>query len=221
MVKNVKHTPVVDGCGLKNTLERQSAQVLVDTLGPSYRTGRVMHTSAADRYGLALGFFDLGYDTVCADLMYAIGLPIPVRSLKTLNLLGRTIGPLITRLPISVLYPTGEKQDEIVPKFTKYYDWATVIAGDCHMIKHHMPDDLSGKVIITNTTTEKDMEMFRERGVHHVMTTTPVIDGRSFGTNMLEAALTAVAGKGRPLTHDELTKMLVELDLKPTVNTID
>ena len=54
-----------------------------------------------------------------------------------------------------------------------------------------------------------------------VMTTTPIIDGRSFGTNMLEAALTAVADKGRPLTHDELTKMLIELDLKPTVNTID
>ena len=221
MVKDVTQTPVVDGCGLKNTLERQSAQVLVDTLGPSYRSGRVMHTSAADRYGLALGFFDLGYDTVCADLMFAIGLPIPVRSLSSLNRLGRMIGPIITRLPISVLYPTGDKQDEIIPKFTQYYEWATVIAGDCHMIKRHMPDDLSGKVIATNTTTEKDMDLFRQRGVHHVLTTTPVVDGRSFGTNMLEAALTAVAGKGRPLTHVELTEMLVELDLKPAVNSLD
>ena len=221
MVENVKQTPVVDGSGLKNTLERQAAQVLVDSLGPSYRSGRVMHTLAVDRFGLALGFFDLGYDTVCADLMFMVGVPIPIRSLKSLTRLGRTLGPIIARLPISMLYPTGEKQEEIVPKFTQYYDWATVIAGDCHLIKSHMPDDLSGKVIVTNTTTEKDMELFRQRGVQHVLTTTPVLNGRSFGTNMLEAALTAVADKGRPLTHDELTEMLVELDLKPTLNTLD
>ena len=180
-----------------------------------------MHTVAVDRYGMALGFFDLGYETVCADLMFIVGLPIPIRSLSTLNRLGRTIGPIIARLPISMLYPTGEKQEEIIPKFTEYYDWATVIAGDCHLIKRHMPDDLSGKIIVTNTTTEKDMELFRQRGVQHVLTTTPVLNGRSFGTNMLEAALTAVADKGRPLTHDELTEMLVELDLKPTLNTLD
>jgi hypothetical protein len=221
MVENVKQTPVVDGCGLKNTLERQAAQVLVDELGPSYRSGRVMHTAAVDRYGMALGFFDLGYETVCADLMFIVGVPIPIRSLQMLNRLGRAIGPIIARLPISVLYPTGEKQEEIIPKFTKYYDWATVVAGDCHLVKRHMPDDLSGKVIVTNTTTEKDMELFRERGVDYVLTTTPVLDGRSFGTNMLEAALTAVADKGRPLTHDELTVMLRDLELKPTLNRID
>ena len=220
MVQNVKQTPVVDGSGLKNTLERRSAQVLVDSLGPSYRSGRVLHTVAVDRYGMALGFFDMGYETVCGDLMFTIGLPVPIRSLKSLNRLGRTIGPIIARLPISMLYPTGEQQQEIIPKFTQYYDWATVIAGDCHLVKHHMPDDLSGKVIVTNTTTERDMEQFRERGVQHVLTTTPVLDGRSFGTNMLEAALTAVADKGRPLTHVELTAMLDDLDLKPTMNTI-
>ncbi|MFN2142665.1 MAG: quinate 5-dehydrogenase [Candidatus Promineifilaceae bacterium] len=221
MVENVKQTPVVDGSGLKNTLERQAAQTLVDELGPSYRTGRVLHTVAVDRYGMALGFFDLGYETVCGDLMFTLGVPIPVRSLKMLNRLGRALGPIIARLPISVLYPTGEKQEEIIPKFTRYYDWANVIAGDCHLIKRHMPDDLGGKVIVTNTTTEKDMELFRERGVDYVLTTTPVLDGRSFGTNMLEAALTAVADKGRPLTHEELTAMLIDLDLKPTLNKID
>jgi hypothetical protein len=221
MVVNVKQTPVVDGSGLKNTLERRSAQVLVDTLGSSYRSGRVLHTIAVDRYGMALGFFDMGYENVCGDLMFTIGLPIPIRSLKSLNRLGRTIGPVIARLPISMLYPTGDEQHEIIPKYTKYYEWATVIAGDCHLVKRHMPDDLHGKVIVTNTTTERDMELFSERGVQHVLTTTPVLDGRSFGTNMLEAALTAVAGMGRPLTHDELTVMLDELDLKPIMNTVN
>jgi hypothetical protein len=125
-----------------------------------------------------------------------------------------------TKLPISVLYPTGDKQDVIVPKFGQWYQWADVIAGDCHYIKRHMPDDLKGKIIVTNTTTPEDMVLFRQRGVTHVLTTTPVLDGRSFGTNMMEAALTAVAGKKRPLTHDELTEMLTQLDLKPTLHTL-
>ena len=56
-----------------------------------------------------------------------------------------------------------------------------------------------------------------ERGVHMVITTTPRYDGRSFGTNMMEAALTAYAGKGRPLTDAELNDLIDELDLRPTL----
>lgn len=220
MVKDVSQTPVVDGTGLKVTLERHAAQVLVDSLGPEYSKGRVMHTAAVDRYGMTLGFHDLGYEMVCGDLMFALGIPIPIRSLRGVNILGRLLLPVVSYLPISIIYPTGEKQDQIEPKFTKYYDWATVIAGDCHYIKRHMPDDLSGKVIVTNTTTPKDMELFRERGVKNIITTTPVLNGRSFGTNMLEAALTAVAGKKRPLTFDELEQMIQELNLKPTLHSL-
>jgi hypothetical protein len=220
MVKNVHQTPVVDGTGLKMTLERYAAQTLVDELGQAYQTGHVMHTAAVDRYGLALGFFEMGYETVCCDLMFVLDLPIPIRSLRGLHFAGRVLAPIATRLPISMLYPTGEKQDEIIPKFTKYYEWATVIAGDCHYVKRHMPDDLSSKVIVTNTTTTKDMELFRQRGVQYVMTTTPVLNGRSFGTNMLEAAITAVAGKNRPLTFDELDAMIKELELKPTLHDL-
>ena len=220
MVKNVRQTPIVDGTGLKVTLERHAAQTLVDELGPEYKTGRVLHTAAVDRYGMAMGFFDMGYETVCGDLMFALSIPIPIRSLRGLHIAGRILVPIATRLPISVLYPTGEKQGEIIPKYTKYYEWATVIAGDCHYIKRHMPDDLSGKVIVTNTTTPKDMDLFRERGVQYVMTTTPVLNGRSFGTNMLEAALTAAAGKNRPLTFDELDAMIKELELKPTIHDL-
>jgi hypothetical protein len=57
-----------------------------------------------------------------------------------------------------------------------------------------MPDSLPGKVIVTNTTTQRDVSLFREAGVKYLLTTTPVFDGRSFGTNMMEAALLAVSG---------------------------
>jgi hypothetical protein len=220
LVKNVRQTPVVDGGGLKNTLERQVVQAMVDQLGPQLASGKVLVTAAVDRFGMALSFFDHDYEVVCADLMFGLGIPIPIRTLNQLKWMARLLLPVVGRFPISVLYPTGDKQDEIIPKFEKWYAWADVIAGDCHYIKRHMPDDLAGKIIVTNTTTPQDMALFKQRGVKTVVTTTPQLDGRSFGTNMMEAALTAVAAQNRPLTHDEIQTLLVDLAMKPTIHTL-
>ncbi|MCP4419439.1 MAG: quinate 5-dehydrogenase [Chloroflexi bacterium] len=220
LIKGVKQTPVVDGSGLKNTLESHAANTLIDALGTNYSQGRVLFTAAIDRYGMTKSFVAQGYETVFGDLMFALSLPIPIRKFSTFQWVAKLLTAPATKLPISVLYPTGDKQDEIIPKFGKWYAWATVIAGDCHYIKRHMPDDLAGKVIVTNTTTPKDMEMFKQRGVTHVLTTTPMLDGRSFGTNMMEAAITAVSGKKRPLTHTELNKILAQIDLKPAVHSL-
>ena len=220
LVKQVRQTPVVDGGGLKNTLERQVAQTMAAELGPQFASGRVLVTAAVDRFGMALSFFEQGYDVVCGDLMFGLGFPIPIRTLRQLKWLARILLPVVGRFPISILYPTGEKQEEIVPHFENWYAWADVIAGDCHYIKRHMPADLQGKVIVTNTTTPRDMDLFRQRGIGTVVTTTPQLDGRSFGTNMMEAALTAVAGKKRSLTQDEIKALLADLEMKPTIHML-
>jgi hypothetical protein len=129
--------------------------------------------------------------------------------------------PIAGRLPFEWVYPTGEKQEKRIPKWEKYYQWGTVIAGDCHYIKRHMPDRLEGKVIATNTTTPSDQDAFRQAGVKYLVTSTPMLEGRSFGTNMMEAALVAVSGKGRVLTHDELNDLLDQLGLKPNLQELN
>jgi hypothetical protein len=80
---------------------------------------------------------------------------------------------------------------------------------------------MDGKIVATNTTTQKDVEIFREAGVRYLVTSTPVLDGRSFGTNMMEAALVAVAGKGRKLTQAELDAMLYELQFEPQLQELN
>jgi len=84
-----------------------------------------------------------------------------------------------------------------------------------------MPPALPGKTILTNTTTEADVQRFREAGVRYLITTTSRFQGRSFGTNMMESALVAVAGKGRVLTRDELTALIAQLDMHPQIDKLN
>ncbi|HIE38480.1 MAG TPA: quinate 5-dehydrogenase [Anaerolineales bacterium] len=221
LVAGVRQTPVVDGGGLKHTLERRLASFIEQQIGDQIQSKRVLIPSGVDRYGSVLSFAEAGYELLIGDLGFALGLPIPIRSLRSLHLLARVLLPVLSHLPMDWLYPTGEKQEEIVPKFPSWYAWATVIAGDCLYIKRHMPDRLDGKVIVTNTTTEADVELFRQRGVRYLVTSTPRLEGRSFGTNMMEAALVALAGKGRPLTHRELEEMMDRLGMEPSVQRLN
>ena len=221
LVAGVRQTPVVDGGGLKLTLERTLAQFIEREIGDQVQPKRALITAGVDRYGSAVSFYEAGYELLFGDLGFALGIPIPIRSLSGLRTLGRILLPVVGRLPLEFLYPTGEKQEKIVPKFGKWYAWASVICGDCLYIKQHMPDRLDGKVVATNTTTPDDVAAFRQRGVRYLVTATPRLEGRSFGTNMMEAALVAVAGKGRTLTEDELEEMLAQLNLQPTIQRLN
>ncbi|MDX1600558.1 MAG: hypothetical protein R3191_03480 [Anaerolineales bacterium] len=217
MVRYVRQTPIVDGTGLKNTLEARVAAALEESLIDPPTPRRTLITSGADRWGMTISFVQAGYECVFGDLMFALGLPIPLRSTDSIKRMAAIMMPIVSRLPFKWLYPTGEAQDQRTPKWEGYYRWASVIAGDCHYVKRYMPASLDGKIIVTNTTTESDVEMFREAGISHLLTTTPVVDGRSFGTNMMEAALVARAGMGRPLRIAELQDWLKRVGFEPRV----
>jgi hypothetical protein len=221
IVRYVKKTPLVDGAGLKNTLEGQLAPYIDQHIPPDPAQRQALITSSVDRWGMTLSFTQAGYACVYGDLMFGLGIPVPLRSLGSVRLMAKLLMPIAGRLPFEWVYPIGEKQEVRTPKWGNYYHWANVIAGDCHYVRRYMPDDLQGKTIATNTTTPEDVELFRSAGVRHLVTSTPVFEGRSFGTNMLEAALVAVAGKGRRLTHDELSQMLEELGLEPQLQTLN
>lgn len=223
MVRFVEKTPLVDGGGLKNTLENKAPAFLDQKIGEyiNSRGRKVLVPVGVDRWGLSKSFVAAGYETIFGDLMFGLDIPIAIHTISQLRTLAALLMPVAGRLPFEWIYPTGEKQEKRTPKWEKYYQWATVVAGDCHYIKRNMPYDMKGKVIVTNTTTPEDVETFRSAGVKYLITTTPVLDGRSFGTNMMEAALVAISGKGRPLTWPELTEMLDKLGFEPQLQELN
>jgi hypothetical protein len=187
-------TPMVDGSGLKNTLERRVVRYIDQHLMP-LKGKKVLMPSALDRFGMADAITQAGCETMFGDLMFGLGLNIPIRKQSTINTIARILMPIITQLPFTWVYPTGEKQDQRLPKFAEAYQWADIIAGDALYILRHMPDRLDGKVILTNTVTKQNVQELKERGVSMLVTTTPNLGGRSFGTNVMEGLIVAAAGK--------------------------
>lgn len=209
-----KKTPVVDGSGLKNTLEREAVQYLsreTDLLKPGTK---VLLVSAVDRFGMAQALAQTPCDVTFGDLIFILGVPVALKTIRQVNALARIILPVATRLPFEKLYPTGEKQENVDPRHEKYYRGADVIAGDFHLIRRFMPEKLDGKSIITNTVTQSDVEFLKQRGIDTLVTTTPEMKGRSFGTNVLEAMMVALLQK-RPedIKPEEYLELLRKLNL--------
>lgn len=227
LIKDVHLTPIADGTGLKTTLETCAAQVVSEKLSGQIKEKKALVTTAVDRWGLASSFLKEGYDCVFGDLFFSLGLPIPIHTASTVILLARILMPIMGRLPFHWLYPVGEAQEKRTPKQEKYFQWASVVAGDCHYITRYMPDRLENKVIVTNTTTRADVTLFKNAGIRYLVTTTPVLDGRSFGTNMMEAAILAAIGRKEPVNYarpgnyfEELGEIVKKIKLTPQVQEI-
>lgn len=215
-------TPVVDGSGLKHTLERRVIRELQAKKIVDFRGKRALVVSALDRYGMAVALKEAGAHLTVGDAIFSLGIPLPIHSLAFLHFLAFLLLPILCRLPFTYLYPTGEKQTEIKPRHTKYYKEAEIIAGDFLFIRRHLPPQLLGKIIITNTVTPEDIEELRRRGVALLITTTPELGGRSFGTNVMEAVLVVLAGK-RPeeIPREEYERLLDAVGFEPRIEKLN
>jgi len=218
LISGAKITPVVDGSGLKHTLERETIHRLQREGTVDFTKENVLLVSAVDRFGMAQALIDVGAKTTYGDLMFGLGLPIPVRSYGMVKLIGALTLPIITRLPFKWFYPTGEKQETRTPKFPKVFQEATFICGDWHFIRRYAPDDLTGKTILTQTVRKADLEWLKSTGARRVITTTPVMGGETFATNVMEGVVVALLGK-RPeqLSEGDYLETLKRLDWRPNV----
>lgn len=227
MVRFVKKTPLVDGNGLKASLERKVSRVLLGPLAEAVPVKKALVTTAVDRWGMAAAAVEAGCECVFGDLMFSLGIPIPLRTLGAVRVFAALLMPIATRLPFEWIYPVGESQGQRKPKYEAYFRQAGVVMGDCHYVYRYMPEDMRGKVVITNTTTPEDVDTFRRAGVRYLVTTTPILEGRSFGTNMMEAALVAAAGRREAVDYSRpgdyfawMAGLVEQLKMEPQVHDL-
>ena len=118
MVRFIKETPVVDGTGLKNTLEAR--------IGPFLNSPGGLHFCpwqkgvgdlGADRWGMTRTFVEHGYECVFGDLMFGLGIPLAIRSpemVKCLARAGYAPGrPVAFRMDLSHRRETGNADPQM------------------------------------------------------------------------------------------------------------
>jgi len=218
----IKISKVGDGNGLKHLLAPYAIQALrghgIELCGK-----KALKTTAVDRYGLAKALVEAGCDVTFGDLMFGLGVPISIHSLRSVHILAAILLPVLTHLPFSWVYPVGEEQEkEPSKKYSRFYEEADVIAGDFLQVWSNLPDDLSGKIIITNTTTAKNVEELQKRNLHILVTTTPRLSGRSFGTNVMEAVCRCLIDKpDDQITEADFVDLIERVPLKPQLHVLN
>ena len=197
MAAQVTRKPLCDGAAMKRHWEPHVVRTLAAEGTVDFRDTPTLMVCAVDRWGMAAALEAAGARLILGDLMFALGVPCPLRSLAWTERLTRVVLPVVTRwVPFEWLYPTGETPPR--PRYGNWYAWARILAGDFKFIARHLPEgeeSLAGKVILTNTTTPRDVERLRKLGASLLVTTTASLGGRSFGTNAVEAAACALAGR--------------------------
>jgi len=213
-----KKTPILDGSGLKGAAEGDIVRFMREDLGLSLEGKRVLVPSAVDRWGMAMAFADAGCEMVYGDLLWALGIPKMLRSRKWLERVVHVLAPVAVQLPFKWLYEAeadDTTETKAQSKHADLYRSADIIAGDYKYVRRYMPEEMSGKWVVTNTTTAADVGFLRSRGVSLLLTTTPRLSGRSFGTNVIEAMLVALDGAGGALTAERYMELLREIGFAP------
>ena len=209
----VKITPVVDGSGLKNSLERKVIEILAKDSRFKFKNKKCLMVSAMDRFGMAESLVCTGCDIIFGDKIFALGIDHEIKTLEELEKQADRLLPEIAKFPISMIYPVGKQQEtfaELKDMHIRTYNWADIIAGDFHYIRRFLPAHIIGRTIITNTVTQNDIDLLKEKGVKYLVTTTPELGGRSFGTNVLEATLLVILNKKwNDVTENDYIELII------------
>ncbi len=94
----IKISKVGDGNGIKHLLAPLAIQALKEQ-GYDLRGKKALKTTAVDRYGLAKALVDAGCDVTFGDFMFALDIPLPIHSIRTVHIMAVMLLPIMTQLP--------------------------------------------------------------------------------------------------------------------------
>lgn len=97
LLAGAKKTPVLDGSGLKNTLEREAVQWLQSTGQVDFSQKKTLIVSAVDRFGMSEALIACGGPMCFGDLMFGLDLPIAITNPKAFKVVAQALLPVVDR----------------------------------------------------------------------------------------------------------------------------
>ena len=225
--------PCVDGTVVQECLEpRLAGWIRGQAWGAGAR--RVFFTCGAARWTMVEGFLDGGYDVSFGDLAFELGLPVVLRSARVVQLLAVAVATLLTSwaVPYSWVYSgprdtpdAGGPAPKVARAVAAAIAAADLVVGEHAYVVGRVPLALlRGKIVVTNSVTAAEAAQFMAAGVRALVTSTPELGGRRFGTNVVEALLLTYARArsggtrgGGGVSQTEIAAAVQELDLQPSV----
>jgi predicted amino acid dehydrogenase len=224
LLKAAEKTPVVDGTGLRGSLERW-AILLADRAQPGiFSEKRILMVPGLNHNGLAQVLTQHSEAVRYADPLIFFGLPdLPgVGSQQTLD---QAANPTLDQLkdaPFRRLTPQAGKPG--TPRSADPFKWADLLAGDMGAIRRYAPNDLKRKTIVVESANQADLDDLRQRGVSIVVTLMPSLENPRGGLGRwsaatIEAVLAALrSNTDLPLNENTYMDMVADLEWTPSVS---
>jgi predicted amino acid dehydrogenase len=238
-------TPVVDGHGIRSSLERWGV-ILANQAEPGiFAHKSVLMVPGLNHSGLAQALGRRAGEIRYADPQIYFRLPrFPgVGSRYTLDQAAPSTLESLRELDFHHLRPAATPQES--GGHEPLFQWADVLAGDADTICRYAPDKLHNKTVVVEHAAPRHVEDLQDRGASILVTMMPSLGDSAdsgalarFSAAAVEAVLVALESdtvptprpdsrperrpgtrpeKGRGLSEDSYLNLIADLDWKPAV----
>ncbi len=215
-------TPLVDGSGLRAGLERWGI-MLADRMQPGiFAQKRILMVPGLNHEGMAAALSRRGSEIRYADPVVYFALPdFPgAGHQKTLNRVANMTLDQLKDAPFRRIHPQPGVPG--VLRSEKPFRWADVLAGDMGAIRRYAPFSLKHKIVVSDNSTEADLEDLRQRGVAAVVTLLrplhPDLPLQRSSAALIEAVLIALRpDPAAPLNENTYLDLIAGTEWKPDI----
>ncbi len=209
-------TPLVDGSGVRDSLERWAVK-LADQQDPVlFGFKRVLMVPGLNHNGLAAALSEHTPTIRYADTALFLSLPFAVPGTANLNRLLKFVGKRLADLPYDQIAPVS---GEGTPQLRNDFKWADLIAGDMSQIRRYAPFGLRGKTVVTDWATEADVAELKARGAEKIVVAMPGLgeDAPGGSAAVVEGVLAALRPAGAKPNTETYLNLMADMEWQPQV----
>ncbi len=216
-----QHTPVVDGSGARDAMERWAVRLAAETQPGIWSRKHILMTPGLNHIGLMRALQEYTETLRYADPMLYFTLPNApfVGSVRSLDAIAGFTLSTMAESSFRILFPAPGTPG--VARSAGAFEWADVLVGNVGSIRRYAPADLKRKVVVVEAVNEDDIADLKARGVSLIVTTLPTLDDAAVSHHdaaTFEACLVALrTDPDAPLTENTYLNLMADLHWQPGI----
>lgn len=211
----VSSVPLTTGARLGEIYLEWAVRQTQADLGRCFDNARVLFFSGMAQHKLAQTMAEYSANLQFADPLLQLGVPKLLTSLLALQLYSSGAHYVLGWSPPH-LVPAALLRQWAQFVLRKAMLKATVIVAPAHELDGFGIEELAGKTVITSNVNEQRIAQFRDKGVHLVVDSSPVLQGHVMGPELLDAMILAATGKAADdIGDDDYLEIIAGLGLQP------